>query len=63
MLIDFLLQSINICCKQIIKGSLFMEDKKKISFRQKKFTVCPVCSFEFYREELFSGGGRLIAAS
>ncbi len=40
-----------------------MEDKKKISFRQKKFTVCPVCSFEFYREELFSGGGRLIAAS
>ncbi|MCL1910683.1 MAG: DUF2225 domain-containing protein [Leptospirales bacterium] len=36
-------------------------DKKKVSFRQKNSTKCPVCSFEFYREELFSGGGRLIA--
>ncbi|MCL2025511.1 MAG: DUF2225 domain-containing protein [Leptospirales bacterium] len=36
-------------------------DKKKISFRQKNSTKCPVCSFEFFREELFSGGGRLIA--
>jgi uncharacterized protein (DUF2225 family) len=38
-----------------------MEDKKKISFRQKNSIICPVCSCEFYREELFSGGGRLIA--
>ena len=38
-----------------------MEEKKRISFRQKNATVCPVCSSEFYREELFSGGGRLIA--
>ncbi len=38
-----------------------MEAQKKISFRQKNPTVCPVCSYEFNREELFSGGGRLIA--
>ncbi|MDR3238323.1 MAG: DUF2225 domain-containing protein [Spirochaetia bacterium] len=38
-----------------------MDDKKKISFRQKNSTKCPVCSSEFYKEELFSGGGRLIA--
>ncbi len=38
-----------------------MEGNKRISFRQKNVTVCPVCSFEFYKEELFSGGGRLIA--
>jgi uncharacterized protein (DUF2225 family) len=37
------------------------EEKKKISYRQKKSIICPVCSFEFHREELFSGGGRLIA--
>ena len=36
-------------------------EKKKISFRQKNATKCPVCSSEFYKEELFSGGGRLIA--
>ena len=38
-----------------------MEDVKKISFRQKNPTQCPVCSFEFHREEMLSGGGRLIA--
>lgn len=39
-----------------------MEDaKKRVSFRQKNVTVCPVCSYEFQREELLSGGGRLIA--
>ena len=38
-----------------------MEEKKKLSFRQKTVTKCPVCGSEFYREELFSGGGRLIA--
>ncbi len=35
--------------------------KKKISFRHKEFTKCPVCSFEFQREEMLTGGGRLIA--
>jgi uncharacterized protein (DUF2225 family) len=35
--------------------------EKKISFRHKNFTRCPICSYEFMREELHSGGGRLIA--
>jgi len=38
-----------------------MGDSKKISFRQKNPTVCPVCKNEFYREEMFTGSGRLIA--
>lgn len=38
-----------------------MDKDLKISYRQKNVTVCPVCSFEFHREELFTGGGRLIA--
>ncbi len=37
------------------------ETDKKVSFRQKTSTTCPVCSSEFFREEMFSGGGRLIA--
>jgi len=38
------------------------EDKTpKITFRSKKPLVCPVCGNEFYREEMFTGGGRLIA--
>jgi len=39
------------------------KDKKKprISFRQKKAIVCPVCGTEFYREEMLTGRGRLIA--
>ena len=38
------------------------EDKDiKISYRQKSASVCPVCSFEFHREDMLSGGGRLIA--
>ncbi len=35
-------------------------ENKKISFRQKNPTVCPVCRHEFHREEMFTGGGRLI---
>lgn len=42
-------------------GSIEMEEKKKISFWQKKITTCPVCLHEFNKEEMFSGGGRLIA--
>ena len=38
-----------------------MEEVKKITFRQKNATVCPVCRNEFFREEMFTGGGRLIA--
>ena len=38
-----------------------MEKEAKLSFRQKSPSVCPVCSFEFHREDLLSGGGRLIA--
>lgn len=36
-------------------------ENKKVSFRQKKPTLCPVCKNEFFREEMFTGGGRLIA--
>jgi hypothetical protein len=38
-----------------------MDDQKKVSFRQKNASVCPICAKEFYREELLTGGGRLIA--
>lgn len=39
-----------------------MEDKTPaLTFFQKKPTVCPVCGTEFYREELLTGRGRLIA--
>jgi uncharacterized protein len=38
-----------------------MDKELKLSYRQKNPSVCPICSFEFHREELFSGGGRLIA--
>lgn len=36
-------------------------EEKKISYRLKDPTKCPVCSFEFHREEMLTGGGRLIA--
>ncbi len=38
-----------------------MDKDLKISYRQKNSTTCPICSYEFHREEMFSGGGRLIA--
>lgn len=38
-----------------------MEEVKKVTFRQKNSTTCPVCKNEFFREEMFTGGGRLIA--
>ena len=38
-----------------------MDKELKLSYRQKNPSICPICSFEFHREELFSGGGRLIA--
>jgi uncharacterized protein (DUF2225 family) len=36
-------------------------EEKKISYRHKDATKCPVCGKEFYREEMLTGGGRLIA--
>lgn len=36
-------------------------EKKKISFREKNSTKCPVCSYEFNIEKMLTGGGRLIA--
>jgi len=39
-----------------------VEDKEiKITFQSKKEFICPVCNTDFRKEELFSGGGRLIA--
>ncbi|MCB1317999.1 MAG: DUF2225 domain-containing protein, partial [Leptospiraceae bacterium] len=35
--------------------------QKSISYRLKDVTKCPVCNFEHYREQMHSGGGRLIA--
>jgi len=38
------------------------EDKElKVTFQSKKEYTCPACGAEFRKEELFSGGGRLIA--
>ncbi len=34
---------------------------KKISYQVKEESTCPVCSSSHYKEELLSGGGRLIA--
>ncbi|MDH5720534.1 MAG: DUF2225 domain-containing protein [Spirochaetia bacterium] len=40
---------------------VFSSANKKVSFRAKDTLVCPVCKEEQHREELMSGGGRLIA--
>ncbi len=37
------------------------EKKKKITFFSNKAITCPVCGKGFYREDLLTGGGRLIA--
>jgi len=39
------------------------ENQKKVSFYQKNATKCPVCGHSFYKEEMLTGGGRLIAKS
>ena len=46
---------------RISRGDGMSEDKKKVSFREKNATRCPVCSFEFNQEKMLTGGGRLIA--
>lgn len=42
-----------------------LEEEKRalVSFRAKQSTACPVCKTNFYRENLHSGGGRLISGS
>ena len=37
--------------------------EQRLTFFQKRPTECPVCGAKHYREELLSGGGRLIAAA
>ena len=39
----------------------FEEKAKRITFFHKKAILCPICDETFYREELLSGSGRLIA--
>jgi len=36
-------------------------EAQKLTFFEKKQSVCPVCEAKFFREDLLSGGGRLIA--
>ncbi len=38
-----------------------MTETQKLTFFEKKQTICPVCDTKFFREDLLSGGGRLIA--
>jgi uncharacterized protein len=38
-----------------------MSEAQKVTYFEKKQTVCPVCETKFTREDLLSGGGRLIA--
>ena len=40
-----------------------MAEGQKLTFIEKKQTACPVCNGKFFREDLLSGGGRLIAGN
>ncbi|MGA2640826.1 MAG: DUF2225 domain-containing protein [Spirochaetia bacterium] len=40
-----------------------MAEGQKLTFFEKKQTACPVCNGKFFREDLLSGGGRLIAGN
>jgi uncharacterized protein (DUF2225 family) len=40
-----------------------MAEGQKLTFFEKKQTACPVCDGKFFREDLLSGGGRLIAGN
>jgi uncharacterized protein (DUF2225 family) len=40
-----------------------MAEGQKLTFFEKKQSSCPVCNGKFYREDLLSGGGRLIAGN
>jgi len=39
------------------------ERELKLSFMKKDVSICPVCDAAFHKEELLSGGGRLIAGA
>ncbi|MDH5716265.1 MAG: DUF2225 domain-containing protein [Spirochaetia bacterium] len=41
--------------------AIFSQAVKKVSFRGKEPVICPICKAEHHKEELMSGGGRLIA--
>ena len=46
----------------MVKKKAEEEDKElKLTYLSKKEFNCPVCNAQFHKEELFSGGGRLIA--
>jgi uncharacterized protein len=40
-----------------------MAEAQKVTFFEKKQSACPVCDAKFFREDLLSGGGRLIAGN
>ncbi len=40
-----------------------MAEGQKLTFFEKKQSACPVCNAKFFREDLLSGGGRLIAGN
>jgi uncharacterized protein len=40
-----------------------MAEGQKLTFFEKKQSACPVCAAKFFREDLLSGGGRLIAGN
>jgi uncharacterized protein len=40
-----------------------MTETQKLTYFEKKQTICPVCDAKFFREDLLSGGGRLIAGN
>ncbi|MDR2149928.1 MAG: DUF2225 domain-containing protein [Spirochaetaceae bacterium] len=42
---------------------IFDKRENKLSYQAKDETICPACSTVFYREELLTGGGRLIAGT
>ena len=53
-------------CNKKIRNYILLDlnekqKQRKISYRHKDYTKCPVCSNEFQREEMLTGGGRLIA--
>jgi uncharacterized protein (DUF2225 family) len=40
-----------------------MLEPQKLTFFERKASTCPICDAKFYREDLISGGGRLMAGA
>jgi uncharacterized protein (DUF2225 family) len=40
-----------------------MPEPQRLTFFERKPTTCPICEAKFYREDLISGGGRLLAGA